>query len=86
MTIWPFNRKPRRKGIIQFSGEGVGLFNKGQRVNALVEVVELEDLGDYSRVHITSVSGGPFDAVSKAIGEIVHKQEVKWIEQPGEPK
>ena len=49
--------KRGRIGLIEVNAVGTGVWNKGKKYHAIIEIEEIERKGYYSKVKITDVSG-----------------------------
>ena len=69
MTLLSYFKKHRngRRGILKWSGVGGGILNKGFEYSGTMEIVEVDKMGDMSKIEIIKAYGGNESMIRRKI-------------------
>lgn len=68
-----------RRGLLPVEATGGGLLNKGVHYNGMIELEELEQAGNLSRIRIIKVTGLP-STIKDRLPEWIETKEIQWLE------
>jgi len=81
------NENIKRRGIILFNVKNTDFFGRESKNEVVIEVGETEQVGEYSRVKILSMSGiesGNKRNVADLVGSLIPTKDIRWLNEKEE--